>query len=60
MIGLYAILHAYFKIIRDYFYDSFSDYFSDYVVLYAIIFSVIYDYFTASVPGKWECADSNF
>ena len=59
MICLYAIIYDYFTIIRDYFYYYLSDYISDYVGLYAIIFSIIYDYFTASAPGKWECAESN-
>ncbi len=63
MISLVAIMRDFLTIIRDYSssYDYFSDYFSDYVVLlvYEIIFSIIYDIFTASAPGKWECADSN-
>jgi hypothetical protein len=58
---LYAIMRYYFTIIREYFYDHFTDYFAIQVILrlYTIIFSVIHDYFTASAPGKWECADSN-
>jgi hypothetical protein len=62
MIPLYAIMRDYFTIIRrgDYFYDyHFADYFAIILRLYAIIFSIIHDYFTASAPGKWECADSN-
>ena len=41
MIGLYAIIHDYGTIIRDYFSDYFPDYFSDYVGLNAIILSII-------------------
>jgi hypothetical protein len=59
MIPLFAVMRDYFTIIRDYFYDYFPDDFSIILRLYTIIFSTIYDYFTASAPGKWECADSN-
>ncbi len=63
MIPLYAIMRDYFENICDYFYDYFTDYFKFAIILrlYAIIISIIrdHDYFTASAPEKWECADSN-
>jgi hypothetical protein len=59
MIPLYAIMHNYVTIIRDYFYYHFTDYFVIILRLYTIVFSIIHDCFTASAPGKWECADSN-
>ncbi len=58
-------MRDYFTILRDYFYDYFTDFFVIIQVLrllvYVIVFKfwIIHDYFTASAPGKWECADSN-
>ena len=59
MIPLYAIMRDYVTIIRDYVTDYFTDYFTIILRLYAIILPIIRDYFTASAPRKWECADSN-
>jgi hypothetical protein len=52
-------MRDYFTILRDYFTNYFTDYFAIILRLFAIILPIIRDYFTASAPGKWECADSN-
>jgi hypothetical protein len=56
MIPLYAIMRDYVTIMRDYFTDNFTDFFYR---LYAIVLPIIRNYFMASAPRKWECADSN-
>ncbi len=59
MLPLYAIMRNCVTIIRDYFTDYFIDYFTIILGLYAIILPIIRNYFMASAPRKWECADSN-
>ncbi len=52
-------MRDYFTIIRDYFTNYFTDYFTIILRLYAIILPIIRNYFMASSPQKWECADSD-
>ncbi len=59
MTALYAIMRDYFTMVHDYFNDYFTDYFAVILLLYAIVLPIIRDYFTASAPRKWECADSD-